>query len=90
MRNKARMFLVKNDNQPSKEMADIYMQVVSMLDKDPENKTKNKDVYNEAYSQIASYYISERDVPMAKEYYEKVYELDPTNQALRDYIDKMK
>lgn len=90
VRNKARMFLVKNDNQPSKEMADIYMQVVSMLDKDPENKTKNKDVYNEAYSQIASYYISERDVPMAKEYYEKVYELDPTNQALRDYIDKMK
>lgn len=90
VRNKARMFLVKNDNQPSKEMADTYMQVVSMLDKDPENKTKNKDVYNEAYSQIASYYISERDVPMAKEYYEKVYELDPTNQALRDYIDKMK
>lgn len=90
VRNKARMFLVKNDNQPSKEMADTYMQVVSMLDKDSENKTKNKDVYNEAYSQIASYYISERDVPMAKEYYEKVYELDPTNQALRDYIDKMK
>ncbi|WP_301753419.1 lipopolysaccharide assembly protein LapB [uncultured Muribaculum sp.] len=90
VRNKARMFLVKNDNQPSKEMADTYMQVVSMLDKDPENKTKNKDVYNEAYSQIAFYYISERDVPMAKEYYEKVYELDPTNQALRDYIDKMK
>ena len=34
--------------------------------------------------------IMENGVPMAKEYYEKVYELDPTNQALRDYIDKMK
>jgi hypothetical protein len=47
-------------------------------------------MYNEAYSQIASYYIAQRDVPNAKIYYEKVYQLDPTNQALRDYIDKMK
>ena len=47
-------------------------------------------MYNEAYSQIASYYISEKNIPEAKAYYEKVYELDPSNQALRDYIDKMK
>ena len=68
-------------------MADTYEQVVALLDKDPENKTKRADMYNEAYSQIASYYISEKDIPNAKIYYEKVYELDPTNQALRDYID---
>ena len=87
VRNKARMMLVKYDNQPSKEMADTYEQVVALLDKDPENKTKRADMYNEAYSQIASYYISEKDIPNAQIYYEKVYELDPTNQALRDYID---
>ncbi|HRF68114.1 MAG TPA: tetratricopeptide repeat protein [Muribaculum sp.] len=90
VRNKARMMLVKNDNQPSAEMAKTYQEVVALLDADPENKTKRSDMYNEAYSQIASFYISEKDIPMAKEYYEKVYELDPSNQALRDYIDKMK
>lgn len=90
VRNKARMMLVKYDNKPSEEMEATYQQVVALLDKDPENKTKRADMYNEAYSQIASYYISQKDIPTAKMYYEKVYELDPTNQALRDYIDKMK
>lgn len=87
VRNKARMMLVKYDNKPSQEMVDTYQQVVALLDKDPENKTKRADMYNEAYSQIASFYIAEKDIPNAKIYYEKVYELDPTNQALRDYID---
>ncbi len=90
MRNKARMMLVKYDNKPSAEMEATYQKVVELLDKDPENKTKRSDIYNEAYSQIASYYIMEKDIPTAKIYYEKVYELDPSNQALRDYIDKMK
>ena len=90
VRNKARMLLVKNDNQPSKEMADEYLEVVKLLDADPDNLTKRSDMYNEAYSQIASYYIAQRDIPNAKIYYEKVYQLDPSNQALRDYIDKMK
>lgn len=90
VRNKARMYLVKADNQPSQEMADTYKKVVEMLDLDPANKEKRTDMYNEAYSQIASFYISQKDVPTAKEYYEKVYELDPTNEALRNYIDNMK
>lgn len=90
VRNKARMMLVKNDNKPSQEMAETYMKTVDLLNADPENKTRRSDMYNEAYSQIASYYISEHNIPEAKAYYEKVYELDPTNQALRDYIDKMK
>ncbi len=90
VRNKARMYLVKNDSKPSQEMVDTYLEVVKLLDADPENKTKRSDMYNEAYSQIASFYISEKNMAEAKAYYEKVYELDPTNQALRDYIDKMK
>ena len=90
VRNKARMYLVKNDNKPSVEMADTYKEVETILDADPENKTKRFDMYNEVYQQIASYYISEKDIPAAKAYYEKMYELDPSNQALRDYIDKMK
>ncbi len=90
MRNKARMYLVKYDNQPSQEMVDTYNKTLELLDADPAHKEKRIEDYKEAYSMIASYYISQRDIPTAKIYYEKVYELDPTNQALRDYIDKMK
>ncbi|MCM1021872.1 MAG: tetratricopeptide repeat protein [Muribaculum sp.] len=90
VRNKARMYLVKYDNQPSQEMLDTYNNALELLDKDPANKEKRVEDYKEAYSMIASYYISQRDIPNAKIYYEKVYELDPTNTALREYIDKMK
>ena len=89
-RNKARMMLVKHDNQPSEEMATAYQKVVEVLDADPSNKEKRSDMYSEAYAQIASYYISEKDTASAKAYYEKMLELDPTNDALRDYISKMK
>lgn len=90
VRNKARMYLVKNDNQPSLEMAQTYEQAVALLDQDPANKTSRIDSYNEAYNQIASYYISQKDIEKAKEYYLKCLELDPTNEALRQYIEKMK
>ncbi|MBD5239689.1 MAG: tetratricopeptide repeat protein [Bacteroidales bacterium] len=89
-RNKARMILVKNDNQPSEEGVQTYVKMLELLDTDPENRTKRSDVYREAYSQIASYYISVKDTDSAKTWYLKMLELDPENQALRDYIDKLK
>lgn len=89
-RNKARMVLVKNDNQPSEECVAVYGKVLELLDADPENRTKRADVYREAYSQTASYYINQKDTAGAKTWYEKMLEIDPDNQALRDYIDKLK
>ncbi len=89
-RNKARMLLVKNDNQPAEEVVQAYTKMLELLDADPENLNKRSDVYREAYSQIASYYISQKDTDSAKTWYLKMLELDPDNQALRDYIDKLK
>lgn len=89
-RNKARMTLVKNGNKPSQETVDAYTKAIEILDADPEAKEKRVDVYREAYSQIAGYYIGEGDKASAKSWYLKMLELDPENQALRDYIDKLK
>lgn len=89
-RNKARMILVKNDNQPSEEGVQTYQKMLELLDADPENLTKRADTYREAYSQIASYYIGQKDTENAKVWYLKMLEIDPDNQALRDYIDKLK
>ncbi len=90
VRNKARMYMVKNDNQPSEDMVNTYTQMIALLDADPSNLEKRVDDYREAYQMIASYYISQKDIPTAKVYYEKMYTLDPENQALRDYIDRLK
>lgn len=89
-RNKARMTIVKNGNKPSQETVEAYTKALEVLDADPEANTKRVDVYREAYSQIAAYYIGEKDSASAKEWYLKMLELDPENQALRDYIDKLK
>lgn len=89
-RNKARMLLVKNDNQPSEECAATYTKMLELLDLDPQNRTERADTYREGYAQIASYHLSNKDIDSAKNWYLKMLELDPDNQALRDYIDKLK
>lgn len=89
-RNKARMQLVKNDNQPSEELVETYTKMLELLDLDHQNRTDRADTYREGYAQIASYYLSIKDIDSAKTWYLKMLELDPTNDALRDYIDKMK
>lgn len=90
VRNKARMMLVKHDNQPSEEMVAEYQKMLTMLDGDEANLQKRVNDYKEAYSQIASFYISARDNETAKTFYLKLLELDPTNDALREYIDNLK
>lgn len=89
-RNKARMQLVKNDNAPSEESVETYTKMLELLDLDPQNRTDRADTYREGFAQIASYYLSIKDTETAKEWYLKMLELDPDNQALRDYIDKLK
>lgn len=89
-RNKARMTIVKNGNKPGAETVEAYTKMLELLNADPENKTKRVDLYREAYSQIAGYHIGEHDTASAKEWYLKMLELDPENQALIDYIEKLK
>lgn len=90
VRNKARMLLVKNDKQPSMEQVNAYMKMLDLLNADPENLTKRQSDYSEGYSQIASYYISQKDLPNAIVWYEKMLSLDPTNEKLKEYIERLK
>ncbi len=89
-RNKARMTIVKNNNKPSIETVECYGKMLEMLDADPENKTKRVDTYREAYNQTANYYLGEHDTASAKLWLEKMLELDPENQALIEFIEKLK
>ena len=70
---------------------DAYLKVEELVngnaDMDAETK---KGILNEVYAYVASYYLYNDDAATAKAYYEKMLALNPENQALRDYISKMK
>lgn len=89
-RNKARMTIVKNNNKPSLETVEAYGKMLEVLDQDPENKTKRVDTYREAYNQTGNYYLGEHDNANAKIWFEKMLEMDPENQALIEFIEKLK
>lgn len=89
LQRKARILVTKNDNEPALEVVETYKGVVDMLDKDPQNKTTHADAYKEAYNNIGNYYLSQKDNATAKVYFEKFLEIDPGNEALREFLGKL-
>lgn len=87
---KARILLVKNNGEPNLESTEAFKNVISILDTDPSNVEKHRDVYITAYNMIANYYLAEKDKDTAKIYLNKFLEIDPENDALRNYIENMK
>lgn len=86
---KARILFVKNYNQPDQDVVDAYLVALGILDQDPNNKVAKKSDYVTAYNQIANFYLSQGDIETAKLYFEKFLEVDPENQPLRDYLEKL-
>lgn len=82
----ARLTMVANNNKASEETADAYTKMVEVLDENPDNREKQKKLYEEAYTYIASYYLGIDDKETAKSYYLMMLELNPDNEALRNYI----
>ncbi len=85
-----RLTMLENGGKPNEETLAAFSKVIEILNANPENLTKEKNAYNEAYVRMASYYMGQKDTEKAKECYLKMLELDPENQALKDYIEKMK
>ena len=82
--------MVKNGNKPSAESSEVYKSVLAILDQDPANKTKRANDYIEAYNQIAGAYILVNDKANAIVYYEKFLDVDPSNEPLKAYVQKLK
>ncbi|MDD2960811.1 MAG: hypothetical protein PHR45_01860 [Muribaculaceae bacterium] len=88
---KARILMVSEGTEKKTGKAlNAYKAMLGLLDKDAENKVKNADAYKEAYNYIAGYELEMGNKAGAKEFYLKFLELDPTNTALKEYIDKLK
>lgn len=85
---KARILFVKNNNKPDQATVDAYLAALAILDKNPENKTKRKNDYINAYNQIGNFYLNEGDKENAKVYFTKFLEVDPDNAPLREFVEK--
>lgn len=87
LQRKARLYMASDRDAKDQNGFDANMQLLEFMDKDPENKTKYADVYKESYGYIAGCYLQNGDKDKAKEYYNMYLEVDPENDALRDYIN---
>ena len=89
---KARICLVKEgDNRKEGLAVAPYQKMEELVNKDAElEQAKKEDALKEAYMYFASYYLANNDTATAKSFYQKYLALDPTNEALRKYIENMK
>jgi len=65
----------------SKPFYEKYIEIASI------DKEKNKKNLIESYNYLAYYYIQQNDLVQGKSFYEKIIELDATNE---DALDKLK
>lgn len=86
---KARIQFVQNNNKVNQDVVDTYLEALAILDKDPANKKSKKSDYINAYNQIANYYLSLGDNENARLYFTKFLEVDPENEALRNYLENV-
>lgn len=61
---------------------------LAVLDSDPANLERRKNIYSSIYGRLGNYYLNGagKDVAKAKEYFEKFYQLSPSEE-LRTFID---
>lgn len=59
---------------------------LACLDSDPANLEKRKNIYESIYSRLGRYYLQTKDMENAKLYFNKYYEVSPSDE-LRAFID---
>ena len=87
-RNKATLLMVRDGNEITADLVKTYEDMLAAYDENPDNKTKYVDAYRSAYNNIANYYLKQGDKEQARAYFEKLLEVDPTNEPLREYLSK--
>jgi len=87
-RTKAQLFQVK-DGEPNAGAADAYTEMMNAYEKAGQ-AAERKDAFKAAYMYLGMYYAKNDDKAKARDAYEKVLELDPSNDDLRNYLKTFK
>lgn len=80
------IYRVANKGMVDQAVVDADLATLAVLDSDPENLEKRKNIYRGIYARLGSYYQAQKDLDKAREYYEKFYTVDPSPE-LREFID---
>lgn len=87
---RAQLYLGADKESKSGIGVDACKELLRVLDLKPENKTQNASSYIQALVYLATYYYNSGDMSTAKGYYQQWLDVDPTNDALRQYVNSLK
>ena len=88
-RNKATLLMVRDGADTTPELIETYQAMLASYDEDPANKEKYADAYKTAYMRMGSYYMQQGDNAQAREYFQKVLDLDPQNEPVKEVMKKL-
>lgn len=89
-RNRATLLMVRDGSEISPELVETYQNMIGAFNEDPANVEKYADAYRSAYNNIANFYLKQGDKENARKYFELLLSVDPTNEALRKYLEDFK
>lgn len=85
---RSRIYLIANNNEMNDEVEQQLVKIVEILDQDPANVTDRKQDYIFALNLLGKYNLS-KDRAKAKEYYNRFLEINPDNEALKAFVEKL-
>lgn len=95
VRRKAQLIMVGNGKEMNQAAANEYLRLIELLDMTPDSKNPNNpnnDIayYKNAYQMLGIYYDGIKDTDNAVKYFSLLLELDPENEAVRNYVESVK
>lgn len=85
---RSRIYLIANNNEMNDEVEQQLVEILAILDADPANTTNRKQDYIFALNLLGKYNLS-KDREKAKAYYNRFLEINPENEALKTFVDKL-
>lgn len=94
-RRKAQLIQMGNGKEMNAEAAEAFTHLIGLLDQNPDGKNPSNpnndiDYYKNAYTMLGLYYDGINDQLNAVKYFELLLEIDPTNDGVRQYVEKAK
>lgn len=76
------------DSQVTTVAAPFYLQAVEMIDNSP-NPASFANYSKSLYNYLGNYYLDQKDNGAAKMYFQKLLELDPTNESVKKVLNSL-
>ena len=85
---RSRIYLIANNNEMNDEVEQQLVKILEILDADPANVTNRKQDYIFALNLLGKCNLS-KDREKAKAYYNRFLEINPENEALKTFVEKL-